>query len=89
VAAAVRRDAALVSPLVSVSYQWQDPGPEQVDACPVAETVGRAEVDPAGSGIQDTLRQRGYVLGRAGEREPVQHLIRDMGTGCFVVAGRD
>src|SRR5258708_37875994 len=80
---AVRAGNALVSPFVSVAYQWQDPGPEQVDACAVAETVWRAEVDPVGSGIQDALCQRGYILGRAGEREPVQYLIRDKSTGCL------
>jgi hypothetical protein len=51
--------------------------------------VRGAEVDPAGSGVQDTPRQRGDLPGRTGEREPVEYLIRDQGTRLIVVAGCD
>jgi hypothetical protein len=51
--------------------------------------VRGAEVDPAGPGLQDPRRQRGHVLRRAREREPVQHLVRDQDARRLVLARAD
>ena len=63
--------------------------PSRATPSPVGQAVRGAEVDPAGPGVQDPLRQRGDVLRRAGEREPVEHLVRDQRARGRVVAGRD
>ena len=48
-----------------------------------------AELDAGGTGLEQRFNLRGYLVGRAGEREAVEDRVGDQPAGPLVVSGAD
>jgi hypothetical protein len=83
------RRVALSRGSVAASKKRQDCRPQQGHAFVVGQAVGRTEVDSASTSVQDALCQDRHMLRCAGEREPVEHVVRDQPASGIVVADRD